>query len=138
MGGWLALLGYELTVKERLRESIPPSSPPLPRTPFCLPYHLVDVKSSCTSPSPQVPQLLYLPEQWAGSLSVRESRAWLQASSPVWRAFSFYVSSAFSQAGQTCLLPRSLLPVSLFPCDRQAAISFMELGRPRECWFPGG
>lgn len=115
-GGWLTLLGSKRAVKERLRESTPILSPnPTPR-PFlsALPFGGCEVlmpspkpPGSTTTVSTRAMVLEFISEREQGRL---------QASGPVWRAVSFYACSAFSQAGQTCLLlPRSLLPVSLSP-----------------------
>lgn len=112
-GGWLTLLGYELAVKERLRESTPILLPTPTPCPFlsALPLGGCDLTSflkppgSTTTVSTRAMGREFISEREQGRL---------QTSDPVWRAFSFYASGTFFQAGQTCLLlPRSLLPVSL-------------------------
>lgn len=135
-GGWLTLLGYELAVKERLRESTPIFLP----TPSPCSFLSALPLGGCEllTPFPKPP----------GSMTTVSTRA-------MGREF---ISEREQGRLQTLCgeLSPSMLPVlsskqdrpafftpgpfflSLFPRDRQAAISFLGLGRPREYWFPGG
>lgn len=137
-GGWLTLLGSKRAVKERLRESTPILSPnPTPR-PFLSALPLVDVKSSCLPLSPQVPRLLYLLEQWSWSLSVRESRAGSRRVALCGELSPSMLAVLSPKQDRPAFFSPGPFFLSRFPRDRQAAISFLGLGRPRECWFPGG